>query len=143
MGKIKMINGIIKLVINKDLFVILRLYVLEKQSLKLQFRFSDVLLEFFFNFELQRILKENSDIFFVIRDFFDFMVECRYDQVKKMFKERLVDVNFCDIDNCLFLIFLFIVIEFNDVEFVKLLLKVKFKFVNVNDENIKGRRFIW
>lgn len=30
MGKIKMINGIIKLVINKDLFVILRLYVLEK-----------------------------------------------------------------------------------------------------------------
>lgn len=143
MGKIKMINGIIKLVINKDLFVILRSYVLEKQSLKLQFRFSDVLLEFFFNFELQRILKENSDIFFVIRDFFDFMVERRYDQVKKMFKERLVDVNFRDIDNRLFLIFLFIVIEFNDVEFVKLLLKVKFKFVNVNDENIKGRRFIW
>lgn len=143
MGKIKMINGIIKLVINKDLFVILRSYVLEKQSLKLQFILSDVLLEFFFNFELQRILKENLDIFFVIRDFFDFMVERRYDQVKKMFKERLVDVNFRDIDNRLFLIFLFIVIEFNDVEFVKLLLKVKFKFVNVNDENIKGRRFIW
>lgn len=52
MGKIKMINGIIKLVINKDLFVILRLYVLEKQSLKLQFKFLDVFMEFFFNFEL-------------------------------------------------------------------------------------------
>lgn len=143
MGKTKMTNGTTKPAINQDPLAIPRPRVPEKQSLKSQPRPPDVSLESPPNPELQRILKENPDIPPATRDFFDFMVERRYDQVKKMLKERLVDVNSRDTDNRLLPTPLLIATELNDVELVKLLLKAKPKPANVNDENIKGRRPIW
>ncbi|XP_069113741.1 delta-latroinsectotoxin-Lt1a-like isoform X2 [Argopecten irradians] len=95
------------------------------------------------NKELLKMMKKRDSLAPVAKEFVDFIRAGDHKNVKRMIKERVVDVNLRDTEDPVLPTPLLIAAEMNDEEMVRLLMKAKPYPASVNDETTKGKRAIW